>query len=102
MAEFNYTIEREINGVTHKLPLTRNEVYSIWFYYEDFMLEELIEDKLQNDYGISDFSKCGNVIGNLMYRYNKSRDYGCDEESSMVYAFKECADEIEKIAGEEE
>ena len=97
MADFNYSIEKVINGVTYKLPLSRDEVSLIWAYYDDLIHEELIEQKLTDDYKVTDLNPFRDVIDNIMHRYNKNRGYGCDEDSSMDFAFGEFNEEIEKL-----
>ena len=99
MADFSYSITKEINGVVYKLPLTREEACSIWAYYDDLIHEELIEEKLTNDYSITDLAPFLDVINDIMHRYNKNRGYGRDEDSSMDFAFGEFNEEIEKFAG---
>jgi len=96
MPDCNYVIEREVNGVIHKFTLTRDEVSAIWAFYDDVLAEELIINKLKEDYGVKDVTLFTGVIGDLLHRYNKNRGYGCDEESSISFAFEEVNDALEE------
>ena len=93
LADCCYALKKEINGVKHELSLGRDEIFSIWNYYEDFRTEEQVINKLISDYEVKDISKFESVIDDLVCHYNKNREYGCDEESSMQFAFEEVNDE---------
>ena len=97
MVECSYIIKKEINGVTHEVKLDRSEISAIWAYYDDVIHEELIVNKLINDYGVKDINKFKSIIDDLMHRYNKSRGYGCDEEHSLEFAFDEMSKEIDDL-----
>jgi len=94
MAECSYSINREINGVMHQLLLTQDEISAIWRYYDDFLMEEHIENRLRDNYGITDYAECADIISDMIHRYNKSRGYGCDEEYSLDSAFEEMQERI--------
>ena len=98
MAECSFTIKKEINGVTHELPLNRDEISAIWSYYDDVLAVELIIDKLINDFGVKNISAYKNVIDDLLHRFKKNRSYGCDEDYSMEFAFEEMKEKINSLS----
>ena len=97
MADCCYILKKEINGITHELPLTCDEISLIWLHYDNFMIEEQVINKLIDDYGIKDISEFESIIDELVYRYNKNREYGCDEEHSVQFAFEEMNVEIDNL-----
>jgi hypothetical protein len=95
MAECCYIIEKKINGVIHKITLDKEEMSAIWVFYDDFLIEERIENRLRDEFGITDFTGCVDTINDILHRYNKSQEYGCDEESSLSFAFDEYQERID-------
>ena len=97
MVECRYVIKREINGAMHEIILNRDEISAIWVYYDDVLIEERIVNKLIDDYGVKDITALQSLIDDLVYRYNKNRGYGCDDEHSMDFAFGDLSDEINSL-----
>ena len=78
--------------------LDRNTIFQIWEYYEDYVLEERIRDKLLYAYGVADIpTQAQQLIDDIIDSYNQNRKHGCDEEFSFDEAIADHSDAIEAL-----
>jgi len=97
-----FILKRKFGNVAHELVLTRDDVRTIWAYYEQYLADENIWNKLRNDFGISNYSLYEDIIDAISHRYNKCIEWGCDHEYALGEAFSEHQERLEELMKQRE
>ena len=97
MYECVFQLKKKVGNTVHKLTLDRNEVREIWAFYEEYLTDENIWNKLKDDYGLADFAKCEDVVDAISHRYKKCVEWGSDHEFSLDEAFSENQEKIDEL-----
>lgn len=97
MYECAYQLKKEIDGAIHEVSLDCVDVRKIWEFYEQYLIDESILNKLQEDYELTDFNKCEDVIDSILRKYKKYFSNGGGHEFSLNEAIEEHQEKIEEI-----
>jgi len=95
-----YGFKKEIGGTTHEILLDCVDLRKIWEFYEQYLVDESIWNKLQEDYGLKDFKKCEDVIDDISHRYKKHCSNGGDHEFSLDEAIEENSKKINELVNQ--
>jgi len=95
-------LKKQIGDTIHEIELNCDEVRAVYNFYAQYLIDETIWNKLQADYGLTDFSKCEDLMDNISYRYNKILEWGGDPEFSFDEAISENKEQIEKLVKQQE
>ena len=102
MYECKYTLKKQIGDTSHKIALNQTDIQKIWAYYEQYLSDENIWNRLKNDYGLSDFAKYDDIIDDISHKYKKYIEWGSDHEHAMNEAISEHKERLVELMKQRE